>query len=83
MAVAAVFPTLSSDADGSHLQPTQHRHVEATFSQPNAGMCEHMVSWAQTVTAGSHNPAEAAIAAAAPPASQAAAEHSAAGVDGS
>ncbi|KAF5833106.1 uracil-5--methyltransferase-domain-containing protein, partial [Dunaliella salina] len=59
------------------------KQVEATFSQPNACMCEHMVSWAQTVTAGSHSPAEAAIAAAAaPPASQTAAQHHAEGVDG-
>ncbi|KAL4443688.1 hypothetical protein ABPG75_011425 [Micractinium tetrahymenae] len=27
--------------------------VEASFSQPNGGMCQHMLSWARSVTAGS------------------------------
>ena len=31
--------------------------IEAAFSQPNAGVCEHMVSWAQRVTSRPHSPA--------------------------
>jgi tRNA (uracil-5-)-methyltransferase len=33
--------------DGRQLQQVQ---VEASFSQPNGGMCQHMLSWARSAT---------------------------------
>jgi len=55
--------TLHTTSCGLHrLCPACAAQVEATFSQPNAGMCEQMVAWAQRVTAGSYNPAPAAAA---------------------
>ena len=35
--------------DGQTLQQVQ---VEASFSQPNAGMCQNMLSWARSCTGG-------------------------------
>jgi tRNA (uracil-5-)-methyltransferase len=42
--------------DGQRLQQVQ---VEASFSQPNGGMCQHMLSWARSAT-GAPPPAPAA-----------------------
>lgn len=35
--------------DGQQLKQVQ---VEASFSQPNGGMCQHMLSWARSATGG-------------------------------
>lgn len=42
-----VNETLAVNGQGFH-----YRHVENSFTQPNAKVCEHMLSWAQDCTAG-------------------------------
>jgi hypothetical protein len=44
---------ISRLADRNNRRPNNRRQVEAAFSQPNSGIAQQMLSWAQSVTKGS------------------------------